>query len=205
MVLNYSFPMASIILCLFSSATAAWAQGEVRISVYSDISAAKCRVIQGRLSGPAEHEKVVHRCPTMFGFQVTKAYLGAAVQLTIAKPPAAGVAPQFGAGYDVGERIEWRGVKTKTGFTPQAAIVRLTSRNERGRLESVLAIARVDSRVCPAAWLDAGANPQPNELARKSADRIIETFRCGADDPQIIGPTTDLVKDIAARSPAAQK
>ncbi len=204
MIANPGFAVAAVVIGCLSAITSAQAQDGTYSSVYSDISRAKCRVIKaGTSNGRDEHEKIVHRCPTKLGFEVTKTYLGAAMQVTIAKPSSAGSRPQLGAGYDAGDRIEWRGVKTKTGFVPQAAILRLTSRNEQGRLQSVLAILRVENdRVCPAAWLDVGANPQPNDLARKSADGIVGMFRCGASDPTIIGTATELVKDIAARSPS---
>ncbi len=207
MIVNTSSRIATAVVCLVSVIATAWAQDETRVSVYSDISRPKCRVTKaGTSSRSDEHERIVHHCPTKLGFEVTKAYLGAAVQVTIAMPPSADSQPQLGAGYDIGDRIEWRGVKTKTGFMPQAAILRLISRNDRGRLELVLAIVRIEKdRICPAAWLDVGANPQPNDLARKSADSIIGMFRCGASDPTIIGPTTDLVKEIAARSPVRQR
>lgn len=206
MIANHAPAIAAAIICLVPAITAARAQGEAYASVYSDISRPKCRKITPTSSARSDgHEKIVHRCATKLGFEVTKAYLGAAVQVTIAKPSSPDSQPQLGAGYDAGERIEWRGVKTPAGFVPEAAILRLVSRNERGRLETVLAIVRIDKdRVCPAAWLDAGANPQANALAQKSADTIIATFRCGASTPTIIGPATELVKDIAARSPPRQ-
>lgn len=201
MIVHLGSRAAIAVVLGWSGIATALAQDEVRYSVYSSISRADCPAVKGKKPTGDAHEAIVHRCPTPFGFEVTKTYLGAAVQITIAKPKVSEQA-KLGAGYDAGETIEWRGIKKGPDFTPHAAVVRLISRNEAGRQVSVLAILRVEKdRVCPAAWLDAGANPQANDLARKSADNLAGTFRCGTSEPTVIGPTTELVKDIAARSP----
>ena len=202
MIVHLGSRAAVAVVIGWSGIATALAQDEVRYSVYSSISRADCpAAAKGKKPASDAHEAIVHRCPTPFGFEVTKTYLGAAVQMTIGKPKGSEQA-KLGAGYDAGETIEWRGIKKGPDFTPHAAIVRLVSRNDAGRLVSVLAILRVEKdRACPAAWLDVGANPQANDLARKSADSLAGTFRCGTSEPTVIGPPTELVKDIAARSP----
>jgi hypothetical protein len=39
------------------------------------------------------------------------------------------------------------------------------------------------------AYIDARANPNPNELARKAADELARHFRCGKDEVKVIGET----------------
>lgn len=43
--------------------------------------------------------------------------------------------------------------------------------------------------VCHVAYIDAQANPNPNELARKAADELARNFKCGKDEVQVIGET----------------
>lgn len=41
--------------------------------------------------------------------------------------------------------------------------------------------------VCHVAYVDAQANPNANELARKAADEIARDFKCGKDEVKVIG------------------
>ena len=41
--------------------------------------------------------------------------------------------------------------------------------------------------VCHVAYIDAQANPNPNELARKAADQFARNFDCGKDEVKVIG------------------
>jgi hypothetical protein len=41
--------------------------------------------------------------------------------------------------------------------------------------------------VCHVAYVDAQANPNANELARRAADRLARDFRCGADKVHVEG------------------
>jgi hypothetical protein len=42
-------------------------------------------------------------------------------------------------------------------------------------------------KVCHVAYVDAAANPDANEIARKAADEVARDFRCGKDDVKVIG------------------
>lgn len=59
----------------------------------------------------------------------------------------------------------------------------------------VLVISKVaekdDGKGCVAAYVDALANPDPNALARKIADEVAPTFRCGIDKPAYHGTRGD--------------
>jgi hypothetical protein len=52
----------------------------------------------------------------------------------------------------------------------------------------MLAVTRLPpGEVCHVAYVDAQANPNPNELARKAADDLARNFRCGKDEVKVIG------------------
>jgi hypothetical protein len=180
-------------------------QAQTQLSQYSGIGQPHCRTVQGSAARPADdHDVVVERCPTSVGLEVIKAYRGTAVQVTVARPGWGKTEPQLGTGFDVGDTIEWRGRRDGARFRPGAAILRLRSRMDDGRLGSVLAILRIErDRACPVAWLDAAALPDANARAREAADAAIATFRCGTSRPGIIGPQTALVAATAARSAGA--
>jgi hypothetical protein len=51
----------------------------------------------------------------------------------------------------------------------------------------VLVVTRLEEgATCHVAYIDALANPEPNEMARKAADDLAEDFDC-ADEPETIG------------------
>jgi hypothetical protein len=102
----------------------------------------------------------------------------------------------FGAFNSVGEKIEWR--LDATGV-PFAAIHRYNLANfnpDTGMADEalkgeVLVISRVgrkdDTNGCFVGLVDARANPDANELARRVADTLAPAFQCGKDDPQYQG------------------
>jgi hypothetical protein len=54
----------------------------------------------------------------------------------------------------------------------------------------MLAVTRLPpGPVCHVAYVDAQANPNPNELARKAADELARDFKCGTDEVKVIGET----------------
>ncbi|MDQ0470234.1 hypothetical protein [Labrys wisconsinensis] len=149
---------------------------------------------------PDEHETVTVRCPGPAGWRVTMTYPGTSVGVALARGSAVAPAgPQVGAGYGVGPRIEWRGPRVGGRLRPQAAVLRLLSRDAQGTVVSALAVMRLeDDAACPLAWLDAAATP--DAAARRLADLEAPAFRCGRDKPRIVGRRTALVEDLAARA-----
>jgi hypothetical protein len=100
-------------------------------------------------------------------------------------------------------RLEWRLARGSDGRSrPFAVIVRwntflLDEREElaaSGRPKTlsgqVLVVTRLGSRgVCHVGYVDALANRDANEIARRIADEKARAFRCDTDKPVIIGET----------------
>jgi hypothetical protein len=108
-----------------------------------------------------------------------------------AKEPAAQV--WFGPFNSTTNTVEWRAVDGK----PFAIIQRWhiadnSDEDKSGRpiAKPMLAVTRLPpGEVCHVAYIDAQANPNPNELARKAADELARNFKCGKDEVQVIGET----------------
>jgi hypothetical protein len=62
----------------------------------------------------------------------------------------------------------------------------------------MLAVTRLPpGPVCRVAYVDAAANPDANDLARKAADELARNFKCGKDEVKIFGESgraVELVK-----------
>ena len=94
-------------------------------------------------------------------------------------------------------RIEWRAaLGGRRRNHPFAAIVRWTTFvDERGPAEEtvkgeVLVVTRLaPGGTCQIGYVDALANANANELARKIADERAASFHCNADEPTIVGAT----------------
>ncbi|WP_314960493.1 hypothetical protein [Bradyrhizobium cosmicum] len=87
--------------------------------------------------------------------------------------------------------VEWRTADAK----PFAIIQRWhiadgTDRDKQGRpnTKAMLVVTRLPpGPVCHVAYVDAIANPNANELARKAAHDVARSFTCGKDEVKIIG------------------
>ena len=108
-----------------------------------------------------------------------------------AKEPAAKA--WFGPFNSTTNTVEWRAVDGK----PFAIIQRWhiadnSDQDKDGRpiAKPMLAVTRLPpGAVCHVAYVDAQANPNPNELARKAADEFARNFTCGKDEVKVIGET----------------
>jgi hypothetical protein len=88
--------------------------------------------------------------------------------------------------------IEWRLERKPDGkMQPFATILRwnfMTSPDDRQASGRKLVVTRLGTGgVCHVGYIDASANPDANELARKLADEKARTFKCGVDRAKSIG------------------
>jgi hypothetical protein len=96
----------------------------------------------------------------------------------------------FGPFNHIGKKVEWR---LDAKGRPFAAILRFHIENgnpdtgmpDKAHEGQVLVVSRVgqpeDETGCVVAYVDALANPKPNEMAREIADREAAQFVCGRD------------------------
>jgi hypothetical protein len=88
--------------------------------------------------------------------------------------------------------IEWRFVKLGSRDVPYATILRYETQNDAAKGQ-ILIVSKVSpTEACHLAYVDAIANSDAIELARKSADDTARIFDC-ASDPKSVG--------IVGRSP----
>jgi hypothetical protein len=108
-----------------------------------------------------------------------------------AREPAAGeTIPGFNDVYK--GTIEWRLERNRDGkLKPFATIMRwnfMTSPGDRQAGGRKLVVTKLGpGGVCHVGYVDARANPDANELARKLADEKARTFKCGIDKAQSVG------------------
>jgi hypothetical protein len=108
-----------------------------------------------------------------------------------AREPAAGV--WFGPFNSTEHRVEWRTMNSKPfAIIQRWHIADISDEDNNGRpiAKPMLAVTRLPpGQVCHVAYVDAQANPDPNELARKAADELARDFTCGKDEVKVIGET----------------
>jgi hypothetical protein len=166
------------------------AQAETLASAYTPLDLDKCRHTPGK----AEEDYGDWRCKGFAGIAV---HVSAGDQRTYvsfgrrAKNELA--ARQTLASFNgEGDKIEWRGVRTKAGkVKPFAAIMRWSTAVSSGDEPvkgAVLVVTRLaPDGVCHVGYVDANANADAVVLARKIADERARKFRCGADKPIVLG------------------
>jgi hypothetical protein len=97
----------------------------------------------------------------------------------------------FGPFNSTTETVEWRAVDGR----PFAMIQRWhiadnddPDKDGRPRTKQMLAVTRLPpGAVCHVGYVDVAANPDANTLARTAADQIAQDFKCGTDEPKLIG------------------
>ena len=172
-------------------------------SLYTSTKPADCRMI----GKPSELDGSTTRvCPGKAGLVVliSEDDLREVVSVgrnrtAAAREPAAEV--WFGPFNSSEHTVEWR---TQNG-KPFAIIQRWhiadgadLDKNDRPKTKAMLVVMRLGpGPVCHVAYIDAIANPNANELARKAADDAARDFKCGKDEIKTIGQsgrTSELIK-----------
>lgn len=162
-------------------------------SSYTSTAPKDCRV---RSAGNGVDDSTIRVCPGKAGLVVliSEDDLREVVSVgksraAAAKEPAAEV--WFGPFNSSEHTVEWRAADGK----PFAIIQRwhIADNNDpdkqgRPNTKALLVITRLPpGAVCHVAYVDAIANPNANELARKAADELARGFKCGKDELKIVG------------------
>jgi len=192
MLRAFGFPCA-VVVC--ATAFAAAAQPPAPESLYTELLKGRCKFIS---IDPQTNEEQVKRCPGYGGTQVltrashTKVFLGF-------RWSRARAAEDLVAGWSLGDKVEWRGIRAGKEFRPYATIVRVITKDLDTLMGGghVLAVFHMDQRnACLAAAVDVGANKEANALAREAADTFARTFTCGKDTPRLFGPSTAATEQV---------
>jgi hypothetical protein len=164
-------------------------------SSYTSTAPKDCRVVS---AGTEVDDSTVRTCPGKAGLVVVISEDDLRETVSVGrnraaarKEPAAAI--WFGPFNSTEHTVEWRAVNGK----PFAIIQRWHiadngDEDKAGRpiAKPMLAVTRLPpGQVCHVAYIDAQANPNPNELARKAADEFARTFKCGEDEVKVIGET----------------
>lgn len=159
-------------------------------SVYTDLLLEKCEVLVAPDPDEPGGDFMASLCPGLGDYKVLfkEGDLRQSLHYGhLAKAIVDHAFESFGQFNYMNPKIEWR--VDETG-RPYAAIQRIFV----GEAESqgqVLVVSRVgqpgDRNGCPAGYVDALANKDPNVLARNVADTIAAAFRCGKDTAEYHG------------------
>jgi len=162
-------------------------------SSYTSTAPKDCRVTN---AGTEVDDSTIRTCPGRAGLVIliSEDDLRETVSVgrnraAAAREPAAQV--RFGPFNSTEHTVEWRTMNGK----PFAIIQRWhiadnsdEDKNGRPIAKPMLAVTRLPpGQVCHVAYVDAQANPNPNELARKAADELARDFKCGKDEVRVIG------------------
>src|ERR1700686_377554 len=164
-------------------------------SSYTSTAPRDCRVSS---AGNGVDDSTIRICPGKAGLKVLvseddlrETVSVGRIRAAAASEPAAQV--WFGPFNSTTPTVEWRTLNGK----PFAIIQRWhiadngdPDKDGRPIAKPLLAVTRLPpGPVCHVAYVDAQANPNPNELARKAADELARDFKCGTDEVKVIGET----------------
>src|SRR3954469_6139129 len=178
---------------LLGCSNAGNADAQLLGSTYTSTAPKDCR----RIGKPSELDGSTRRvCPGKAGLVVliSEDDLREIVSVgrnrkVAAEEPAAQV--WFGPFNSSENTVEWRAA----GAKPFAIIQRWhiadgrdLDKQGRPNTKAMLVVTRLPpGPVCHVAYVDATANPNANELARKAADDFARGFTCGKDEVKIVG------------------
>lgn len=162
-------------------------------SSYTSTAPKDCRV---STAGNGADDSTIRVCPGKAGLVVLVSEDDLRETVSVGRSRAAAArepAAQawFGPFNSTSKTVEWRTINGK----PFAIIQRWhiadnADEDKDGRpiAKPLLVVTRLPpGKVCHVAYIDAAANPDADEIARKAADEVARGFRCGKDDVKTIG------------------
>ena len=149
-------------LCCALSALAVPAEAAKRESRYTDISGKGC----------ASRGEGAFLCNGVGGWQIDIADEGNIIQIRIVRAGAT-AEPLELTGRGLGEKVEWRGTRSRKGFHADALIVRMRPVEDDMLNSSLLFIVKLNpAGACFSGVVAARANADANALARTAADKL---------------------------------
>jgi hypothetical protein len=162
-------------------------------SSYTSTAPKDCRVTS---AGNGVDDSTIRVCPGRAGLVVVVSEDDLRETVSVGRNRAAAdeepaAQARFGPFNSTTTTVEWRTANGK----PFAIIQRWhiadnSDEDKDGRpiANPMLVVTRLPpGPVCHVAYIDAQANPNPNELARKAADQFAHNFDCGKDEVKVIG------------------
>lgn len=194
---RFRYVHLTVLACAAGAGLAALspANAQTFSSSYTSTAPKDCRVISAR---NGVDDSTTRTCPGKAGLVVVISEDDLRETVSVGRNRAAAdkepaAQSRFGPFNSTTNTVEWRAVDGK----PFAIIQRWhiadnSDPDKAGRPTSkpMLAVTRLPpGAVCHVAHIDAQANANPNELARKAADDLARNFQCGKDEVQVIGET----------------
>ena len=174
-------------------------------SSYTSTAPKDCRVTS---AGNGVDDSTIRVCPGRAGLVVVISEDDLRETVSVGRNRAAAnrepaAQSWFGSFNSTTHTVEWRAVDGK----PFAIIQRWhiadnSDPDKEGRptAKPMLAVTRLPpGAVCHVAYIDAQANPNANELARKAADELARNFKCGKDEVKVIGQSGRAVEMATPR------
>jgi hypothetical protein len=162
-------------------------------STYTSTAPRDCRV---RSAGNGVDDSTIRVCPGKAGLVVVVSEDDLRETVSVGRSRAAAdkepaAQARFGPFNSTTTTVEWRAANGK----PFAIIQRWhiadnSDEDKDGRpiAKPLLVVTRLQpGPVCHVAYVDAQANPTPNEIARKAADEFARNFDCGKDEVKVLG------------------
>jgi len=161
------------------------ASAQTVISTYTDIDLDTCTVVSADDFGATWACPGYKGIPVMIGEGDLRFFVSYGLTSTTERA-AEQTLPPFNR---LGPRIEWRIGNVAGAITPFATILRFfvaRPDGEEGEGQVLVVTKLGPGATCHVAYVDALANSNANELARKAADESAQDFDC-ANEPDIIG------------------
>jgi hypothetical protein len=167
------------------AAFAGTASAQTVISTYTDIDLDACTVVGADDFGATWACPGYKGIPVMIGEGDLRFFVSYGLTSTTERA-AEQTLPPFN---HLGPRIEWRIGNVDGQIAPFATILRFyvaRPDGEEGEGQVLVVTKLAPGATCHVAYIDALANSNANELARKAADETAQDFDC-ANEPDIVG------------------
>lgn len=195
------FTRALAVLALVGFAPISAAQSAGWRSAYQEIAGTACPDSNPKPAKQrADREAALHVCRPFLGYRVAIHFYPNRHELHVTPPQQGSKTATLGFLSGLGPRIEWLGEPRGGTIAPRALIVRIGAADLGDEKSALLAVMKVtEQAVCLVGVVDVRVNPDANVVARREAERRVDTFRCGADAVDVLGESSGLAEGFIER------